>query len=266
MFAKYLGVNSALYVLWTVAWGLPAIAGLGDLGEHDGPPLLYAAVALLVVFIFAGFALIIQVLLYLAIVYVLPRRRLLSVLLSPLAVGLLFVVGAGASLAIPFVELIAGAAFGASLWFPSGPRAWWEGRPVTVAVVASLWVAIVAAIAFVQPLPAGVQLEAAGTISDGERVAQYRLECEYDRAGRIRKAREGPSAHPGGVRACWILEDSVESLRSDSLQRRCPQSDRRGRFVGRLRGETFRFEVLYADCEYSNFADGELDVLLPIVR
>ena len=72
---RYLTTNILLFIAWAFLWGVPAIAGLGDLSENDGPPLLYAAVLVLIALMFFSFLLLLQLLVYLFLLHRLPRRR-----------------------------------------------------------------------------------------------------------------------------------------------------------------------------------------------
>jgi hypothetical protein len=83
---------------------------------------------------------------------------------------------------------------------------------------AAAWIAVTAAVGIVQPLPAGIRTDVAFAVSEDGRTAHYRLRCEYDRAGRIRRAVPGPDAHPGGMRACWTHRR--RAMRRGLLRRR----------------------------------------------
>lgn len=264
-FGDYAGRNIGLYLLAILLWGVPAVAGLADFSTEEGPPvlgMLWMALGLGFLGIFPLLALLAPAL-YLAIVYRAPHRRAVAIVLSPLSVFFLFFFVDGVMESAVIVGL--GASYGASLWFPDGPRAWWERRPRLVAVAAGAWLVVVAAVALVQPLPAGVQLEADATTSDAGLTRTYRLECEYDRAGRIRAAIAVRRAHPGGIRACEILDRELGDERGP-VQRGCPRTDRSADYVGRFRDRPFQLEVVYADCEEAAFGDGELDVLVPLLR
>jgi hypothetical protein len=202
--------------------------------------------------------------LYLALVWRTRHRRTVAIALSPLAVAFLLLITE--SFLEAAVVLVAGAAYGASLWFPAGPPAWWQRRPLLIAAAAG-WIVLVAAIGIVQPRSAGVQTDVTIVVREGNRSANYRLRCEYDRAGRVRRAVGGGEAHPGGMRACEILDDAVRTGGSsgDPLQTGCPSGRRSGQFTGTVRGEPFGERIVAAECEGDSFVDGEANLLVPAV-
>jgi hypothetical protein len=259
---RYLLGNVVLYIAWAFLWGVPAVAGLGDLGENDGPPLLYAAVIVLIALIFFSFFLLLQLLVYLSVLYRLRRRRMLAVLLSPLAVGLLFVFAQGPLAAL--IVIVAGASYGLSVWFPQGPPAWWQTNRRLVPLALGAWLVATVGVAYVQTFPAGTGLDAAATIRDGTRTARYRLACEYDRSGRVRAA-AAANTHPGGETACRLLDEALELRPNGDFQDGCPADARSGEFRGRREGRTFSARVVAAECQETAFVDGEVRVLVPPV-
>jgi hypothetical protein len=254
-----------LYVLAALVWGTPAVAGLADVSRDDGPPLLHGLGIVTLALLFFSYIVLAQLLVYLSILYWLPRRRLVAILLSPLAVGVMFVFAQGVLEAA--IVLVAGASYGASLWFPQGPPAWWRRRPRLVPLAAVIWLAITAAVAIVQTFPAGVRSDVDVTVRDAGRTARYRLACEYDRAGRVRAPAEVERPHPGGERACELLDFAERSLEDGPsyLQLACPAGARSGRFSGRVRGRRFDEEIIAAECQETFFVDGETSVLVPPV-
>lgn len=207
-----------------------------------------------------------QLFAYLGLLYRLPRRRLLAILLSPLAVGVMFVFARGPVEGA--IVVLAGASYGASVWFPLGPPAWWQTRPRLVAVAAATWLAATVAVGLVQPLSAGVRTDVQVTIEDANRTANYRLACDYDRAGRVRGHVRVARAHPGGDRACALLDYAARSLEEGPsyLQRACPGDAPTGFFRGRVRGRPFAEHIVGAECDETAFVPGEAHVLVPPVR
>lgn len=257
---RYLLANVALYIAWALLWGIPGVAGLGDLGENDGPPLLYAAFIVLIALLFFSFFLLLQLLVYLFVLYRVPRRRLLAVLLSPLAVGLMFVFAQGPLAGV--IVILAGASYGVSVWFPQGPPAWWETNRRLVPLALAAWLAVTLGVAYVQTLSAGTRLDADVTIRDRTRTVRYRLACEYDRSGRVRAA-AAANTHPGGVGACRLLDEALEVRPNGDFQLGCPAGTRRGEFRGRREGRSFFARVVAAECQETAFVDGETGVLVP---
>ena len=245
----------------TFAWGIPAIAGLAELSRDDAPPLVTGVWIIALALSFFAVVILVQLLLYLGVLYWLPHRRVLAIVLSPVAVGVLFVF-ARASLET-LVVVIAGLSYGASMWFPQGPPAWWENRPRRLAGVAAAWLAAVIAVGIVQPLPDGVRTDVTVRVRDGSRVAGYRLACEYDRAGRVRAAADVANAHPGGDKACELLDDVAGDRDSRPLQRGCAAGGRSGEFRGTVRDRPFHDRITAVSCEETAFVDGETSVLVP---
>jgi hypothetical protein len=263
VFARYVAANVLLYAVWAFLWGIPGVAGLYQLGGDEGPPLLEGLSVVALALMFFSYLILAQLLVYLGILYRAPRRRILAVLLSPLAVGVMFAFAQG-----PLETLLvvaAGATYGLTVWFPPGPPAWWEHRRRLVIAGVVGWAAATAAVALVQRLPAGVQTDVAVTIRGGRRLSRYRLACEYDRAGRVRRQVPTAHVHPGGEQACELIDFASRSLADGPpyLQRGCPSGARRGHFQGIVRDRPFRADVYAADCEETAFVDGETGVLVP---
>ena len=252
-----------LYVGAAFLAGAPAIAGLAELTPDDAPPLLAGFFLVAIGLGFFSWLILVQLVVYLGVLYRLPRRRLLAILLSPLAVGILFVFAQGPIEAV--IVVLAGIGYGASVWFPHGPLAWWQRRPRFVLVAAAAWLAVSIAVAVVQPLSAGIRTDVVATVEDGGGVARYRLVCEYDHAGRVRSEIRVHDAHPGGDRACDLIDFAARSLRDGLpyIQRLCPAGAPRAHFVGRVRGKSFDEEIVGGDCEETAFVDGETSVLVP---
>ena len=263
-FPGYFGRNLALYVLWIFLWGIPTIAVSEQFARDDPPPIVAAPLFLLIGLSFAGLVFIPQLLVllvYLGVVWVNPARlkRAVAVALSPLTACFAF-------LAIEnFMEGIAvvaaAATYGASLWLPMG--AWWQRRPLAIAGAAA-WVAIVAAIAFVQPLSAGIESDVRVTVRDGERVARYRLTCEYDRAGRLREA-GAATTHPGGKQACDLLDEIYEGQVNGPpvLQDGCPRGAPVATFRGVIRDRRVDLDVIRGPCMEDWFAWDQAGALVP---
>lgn len=266
-FVRYLGANVGLYIAWAFLWGVPAIAGLAELSRGDGPPLVYAVGIMTLTLLYFSVLLFLQLLVYLSILYRLPYRRMAAVVLSPLAVGVLFLF-ASYGTAETVVVFLAGATYGASLWFPHGPRPWWQGRPRLLGAAAAAWIAVTAAVGIAQTLPGGVRTDVAFAVREDGHTAHYRLRCEYDRAWRIRRALPGPEAHPGGVRACEILDDvvSVTGAVAESLQGGCPPGQPSAQLTGKVRSQPFAGRVVAAECDEDYFVEGEANVLIPVPR
>jgi hypothetical protein len=263
-FLRYLGGNIGLFVLWAFVWGIPAVAGLQEFTKDDPPPVLAALLLMLFALPFVSFFALLAIpplLLYLSIVYLLPRRRLVAVLLSPLAIVVLFFVGEG--VAGTAVLVLAGVSYGASVWFPHGPRAWWENRPRLIATAAAVWLGVLAAVGIVQTRSAGVRTDVALTIRDGPHTARYRLACDYDRAWRIRSAVESPDAHPAGEQACDVLDSVTRDGEDGPLQQGCSPGGRTGELRGMVRGRPFEDRIAIAPCEGDSFADRQAEVLVP---
>jgi hypothetical protein len=163
---------------------------------------------------------------------------------------------------------LAGASYGASVWFPYGPPAWWQGRPRLVGMAALAWLAITATVAIAQPRAAGIEADVEVTVHDGGRTARYRLACEYDRAGRVRGAAAVPRSHPGGRHACELLDYAAETLvDGPPLQRGCRTAGVRfGTFDGTVDGRPFRQRIVAGECIETAFVDGEVGVLVPSLR
>lgn len=246
-------------------WGIPSVAGLADLTGDEGPPLVAGVWVVALTLTLVALFVLFHLGAYLAIVYWVPHRRLAAVLLSPLAVGVLFAAAEG--ILDEVVVVLAGLSYGASVWFPHGPAAWWERWPRLVVVTAAAWVAMIVAVGLTQPRSAGVRTDVAVTLDDAGRTARYRLVCEYDHAGRVRGEVRVARRHPGGRRACEVLDEAGRSLEENprQLQRGCPVDAPAARFRGRVRGRAFDERVLAGDCEETFFTYDEVNVLLPVL-
>jgi hypothetical protein len=257
-FLRHHAVNGLIYVLVAVAVGAPAIAIFVDLSESDGSPLVAGFWLILTALAFLSVPIALHLAAYLTIVYWM-RRRIVAMLLSPLAIGSLFAFAQGPTeLAI---VLVAGAFYGLSVDLPRAGGPWWRDRRA-LAAAAAVWVASLGAVELVQRESAGVQTDVTVTVEG----ARFRLACEYDRAGRVLGAvRRAGRVHPGGEKACTALEDAARTLddHGDELQHGCPAEARRGRVDGKVAGRPFRQTVVVAACEDDAFIGFERDLIVP---
>lgn len=258
-FVRHLSVNALLYVAVAVAVGTPAIAVFVDLEQGDRSAIEGGLWSVLLALSWFSWVIVVHLGVYLTFVYRWPSR-LVAALLSPLAIGVLFMLtDRPAELA---VALAGGVVYALSLDLPGHDLPWWRNRRLAAAAAAG-WLVSLGAVEAIQRSSAGVETDVVVTV-EGRR---YRLACEHDRGGRVLRAvRTEGRAHPGGKSACVVLEDAASSLDEglDYLQDGCPPEAPAGRVEGRVAGRPFRQRIVAARCDDDVFAGSEAGVVVPV--
>jgi hypothetical protein len=264
-YLQTLAIDVAVFLLLGFTWGIPVLAVLDDTQGTDSPLLTgFADTAGIVVFL--GLFLTAQIVVYAALAVRWPSRRV-AVLTAPLAVGILYVFAArvltGLLLAI-WTLLI-----GASSWVPGRPP-WWHVRPALVVAYGLVFALVTAAAQAVETQKGPVRTSLDFLVHDHGRRAHFRLECRYNRAGgAVASPREmdgGERPHPGGLRACRILDSERDVIQEGThvFERGCPPRARWATVAGTYYGKPFRGgRISTGNCDEAYFIADEAAVLVP---
>ena len=139
-FFETIFLNVGVFVAACFYWGVPGVALVGDFEHYEWvvvESLLIVAFGLL----FFGVFLFLQLLVFSALVSIVPRRWM-AIASAPLAVGMLFSFAESGFAPTLFLAGLT-ISFGCSAYV-SGSPTWWEKRPSRV-----LWAAGVFAVVFV---------------------------------------------------------------------------------------------------------------------